>query len=369
MRWFRRCASSCAALIAIAPPLSAEPAKKTTTKKDETAPPPRVELRIEPRSPRAWAMTVANTGDAPLKIVADARLLRLEIAPSADEEESKDAQAEKTLKKKGETKTAKSIECVLPAAMRSSERTLVLAPGSRYLEVFDPRLFCLDASKHLVDGAKVTARLGWSSAKGKAKGKAEPKPPFVVAPASTKDDVAPLDEIASSTFVLPAKAAFSPTTTAAPSPAVPLVAHSGAGHSAFDGKGAHVTLRIVNASAEARRVYARPQLVGAIVRSPRGVITSCDGWARPAPIVDFVVALAPKGEWAATISLDEVCPASTFDVPGLYEITPRLHADPVPWEPKAVVGEIIADTPELLRIETGKKPFHDAPPVALDTSE
>ena len=342
---------------------SAAPAKKEPAPK---LPPPSVELRIEPRPMHAWVMTVTNTGDVPLKLVADARLLRLEIEPPPGE--PVEEKPSKTAKGKAKKKTAaKTVECVLPASMRSDARTLVLQPGSRYLEQFDPRLFCLDASKHLAAGAKVTAHLGWSAGKGKTLAA-----PFVVTAAtpSAAKEIASAKEIVASAVEVGEKSAIVPKTAAlAPTTKMPLLAHSGAAHSLLHGKDASETIVIVNASSEPQRVYARPQLVGARVRSPKGVVTSCEPWARPAPIVDFVVRLKPEAKWTASVELNGLCPDGTFDVPGLYEIVPRLHADPIPWEPSAVAGEIVADTPQLLRIEEGEKPFHDLPPFSLDTSE
>jgi len=337
-------------------------------------PPPSVELRIEPRPQNAWVLVVTNTGDVPLKIVADARLLRFEVEPppSEDEEETAPPKDDKGKAKtkanaKAKKKADKPLECALPASMRSDGRTLVLAPRSRYLEQFDPRLYCLDGSKKIVAGAKITAKLGWSAGKAKT-----PAGPFVVTASTPSDasEIASAKEIAAPPVVVPEKGAVTtPVGVTPPTSKMPLLAHPGGAHSALVGKNASMTIHVVNDSSESQRIYARPQLVGARIKSPKGAITVCDGWARPAPIVDFVVRLKPDAKWSATVTLAAICPDHTFDVPGLYEVTPRLHADPIPWEPKAVVGEVVADTPQLLRIEEGEKPFHDLPPVALNTSE
>jgi hypothetical protein len=340
-------------------------------------PPPSVELRVEPRPQHAWVMMVTNTGDVPIKIVADARLLRFEIEPPREEDPEEATPPPKGKKAAKKKKPDKPLECALPASMRSDARTLVLAPKSRYLEVFDPRLYCLDGAKKIVAGAKVTAKFGW--APGKAKTPAAPFVATAATPDSSKE-IGPAKEIVAGAFVVteksslvPVAAPIFPTTTTTNTSATPtikpLVAHSGTAHSALRGKDATITIHLVNASTETQIVYARPQIVDARVKSPRGVITVCDGWAHPAPIVDFVVRLKPEAKWSATVSLASICPDGTFDVPGLYEIIPRMHADPISWEPKAVTGDIIADTPQLLRIEEGGKPFYDFPPSTLTTSE
>jgi hypothetical protein len=82
-----------------------------------------------------------------------------------------------------------------------------------------------------------------------------------------------------------------------------------------------------------------------------------------------VTKLAKGATWSATVELSSICPAGTFDYPGLYEVLPLLHAPPIPGVPTAKWGDILAEAPQLLRIEEGKKPYHDVPPYALTTSE
>ena len=356
-----------------------KPASKPKKPEPPPLPAPQVELRIEPRPANGWVMSVRNTGEVPLEIVADARLLRFELVPTPSLDGASsivdDAAASKPkpgAKKKGsKPKSADDrAECALPTSMRSDARRLVLAPGARYLEEFDPRLYCLDLSSKLGEGTAVFARLGWAPPKS---GKLAT--PFVVVPKPTSGPamVAAAKELAAPTVVVPAKASVVGS-LAAPSKVnlltgAPLVVHPGGARSFFAQKDAQLTVRLRNESSDAHVVYARPQLVGGKVRSPNGTVTVCDGWARPAPIVDFVVHLAPKGEWAATVGLDDLCPPGTFDRPGLYEVTPTLHADAIPWAPTAVTGALTADTPALVRIEEGKLPFHSAPPLALQTSE
>jgi len=388
LRWLRPfaafgAATSCALTLSVAAPPAPKsvaplasasvpkPAAKKAAKKAAVppAPEPHIALRLEPRPQNAWVVSIVNEGDAPLEIVADARLLRLEVEPPSDVEETAEPGAAKSkakFKKLAKKPTEKTFTCTLPLAMRSDERTLVLAPGRRYLEAIDPRLFCLDASKKIIEGTKVTAKLGWAPAKQGAQ-----KPPFIVRPPpSSTGSLAAMKELVAEPVVVTKKNAprFG---NGAPSSGKTkaLVARAGKAQSALRATNAQVTLQVENVSEETVSVYARPQLVAATVRSPRGIVTACDGWARPAPIVDFVVRLKPNARWSATVLLASICPKGTFDLPGLYEIVPRLHADPVPWEPKAIVGDIVADTPQLLRIEEGEKPFHDLPPLSLDTSE
>jgi hypothetical protein len=345
------------------------------------AAPPDVKLTVtRPSAGGAWTMEVANTGGVPLHLDADARLLRLEITPIASASASASASGKK---KPAAPKTPPHFTCELPAAMRTEGRSLVLEPGKRYLEVFDPRLFCLDETTKLGAGAKVTATLGWAPGKGAL------APPFVVAPvvsasasasasASDRARVASAKEIAAPELDIPAHVISSPsastsTSTSAsasavakvpPPPKPVMVAKGGSARSVYDGKDAAVSIVVTNESASTTSLYARPQVIGVFVRGPRGERTKCEPQLLPAPIVDFVVTLAPGASWTGDTRLDSLCPQGTFDRPGLYELWPVLHATALPWKPTAFSGDVRAVVPQLLRVETGKLPFHDAPPIA-----
>lgn len=340
----------------------------------QTLPEPQAHLRLEQRA-GYWVMEVSNTGEEPLRIVADARLLRLEITTVPSSSASTD---DPSKKKKAPKKTEpKTIVCELPASMRSPARTLTLAPSARYVEPFDPRLLCLDRARELVIGASVEGKLGWPTPKvGKVAA------PFVVAPmpgpsASSKPTLASEKELVAASVVVENKAKTTGTSTSSvvvkitqPKPLLSLVAHPGAARSAYDGGHASVTIVVRNESDEPHSVYARAHLISAIVRGPRGQVVRCAGYPlAPAPIADFVTKLSPNGSWSATVELSEICPSDTFDTPGLYEVTPVLHAPPLPKVTNAISGDLVSDAPQLLRIETGPKPFHDAEPFALLTSE
>ncbi len=343
----------------------------------EVLPPPSISLRVDPRQDDQWVMEISNDGEVPLRVIADARLLRLEITPPPVVVSA--VITAPPLKAKLVVKTAKTNKaddghriCELPTSMRSSERVLELPPHTRYLEAFDPRLFCLGASSSLlVPGSTVVAKLGWAAPKSGVLA-----PPFAVAPppppiasaSIDKPTVASAKELAGASFTLKAKSPKPGPASPPKSPA--LVAKTGAARSVLAEKDADVTLVVRNESGDDVIIYARPQLVAALVRSPRGDRTLCEGWKPPpAPIVDFVTKLKPGGEWSTTIGIVGLCPPGTFDRPGLYEVQPVLHAQLIPKIPKAFVGDIYAKEPQLIRIEEGKKPFHDFQPFALTTSE
>ena len=394
MRWLLRASMPLGVvLLGLA---SATRAAKPTTAKAPELPAPDVRLRIEQRPGDAWVMEISNVGTVPLRVDADARLLRLEITPPGA---AAPAPTPKN-KAKGKPKDDPNapFTCELPTSMRADGRHLLLPPGGRYLEAFDPRLYCLDRSSRIVEGATIVARLGWAPPKAGTL-----KPPFVVAPppvpfasasVSAPVTVAAAKEIGATSVAVKTKTPITPppipsaSASAAPSgsasgsgakgpppPPVaktksPLVAHAGAARSVLADKYADVTFVMRNEGADTITVYARPQLVAAYVRGPRGLFAMCEGFSPvPAPIVDFITKLKPGGTWSATVAIMSICPPGTFDYPGLYEVTPLLHAQPIPDVPTAITGDVYADKPQLVRIEEGKKPFHDVLPFVLVTSE
>ena len=417
MRWLLR-ATTCSRVVLLglasstlaSSTLAAKPVSKAAE-----LPAPDIKLRIEQRPGDYWVMEISNQGSVPLRVDADARLLRLEITPPASAATTTGAEPPKKAFAKKPTKKddpRAPVDCELPTTMRVDGRHLVLPPGGRYLEAFDMRLYCLDRSARIVEGATVVARLGWAPP-AKA---ATLKPPFVVGPppvsfasAATAAPVlvASAKEIGAPSALVKAKtspAAPTPIPSAAvtsvaamvaasasasasasgssgktskpppppPLPKVksPLVVTGGAARSVLAEKYADVTLVLRNEGAETVTVYARPQLVAAFVRGPRGVAAMCEGFMPPpAPIVDFITKLKPGATWSATVALSSLCPPGTFDYPGLYEVTPLLHAQPIPEVPTAITGDVYAERPQLVRIEEGKKPFHDVLPFVLVTSE
>ncbi len=334
--------------------------------KPEPLPTPEVALAIDTASslggPNGWVLTVKNNGTAPLRLTADARLLRLFVTPPAPSAVAK-----------GKPKPAapKTLECVLPSSMREEGRSVVLPPGARYVEAFDPRLYCLDTK--VEPGSSVSARLGFPAGKAKVL-----EAPFVVVPvgsglASVKELAAPSWIIAEPSTPAPGVGA-SASTSAAVKPWKPLSASAGGARSVADVSGAEVTIHVKNTSTTAVTLYARPQLVDVRVVGPRGFPVACNGpIVQPAPIVDFVGVIGVGQTWSATVPLAGLCPPHTFDVPGLYLLTPMLRAPALSKTltgnaKNVFAGEVVAEAPQLLRIETGKKPFHDVPPIALSAS-
>jgi hypothetical protein len=145
-------------------------------------PKPDVKLTLDaPTTHGPWTVHVANTGDIPVRLVADARLLTLELTPRG---------------------ARKPLRCQLPADMRpadDTERTLVLPPKRSYSESFEPRLYCFGEREleALEATTIVVARLGWAE---RANGRG---PHVVSAIEGVEPEVAPLADIASPPLSLP----------------------------------------------------------------------------------------------------------------------------------------------------------------------
>jgi hypothetical protein len=331
----------------------------------------------------AWTIQVSNVGAVPLRLDADARLLRLEVSPLPSASASASASAKPGAKKLPAPKAPPPTICELPASMRAEGRPLVLQPGQRWIEVFDPRLFCLDATSKLDAGARVVATLGWPAGKTLT-------PPFVIEPVvsasasasasgspsaatSSAPRVASAKELAAPAIEIPPRAPASASASGSasakpPAPAPALIARGGAARSIYAGKDAEVTVVVSNGSASAQTIYARPSGIGVLVRGPRGERTQCDPGLMSAPIVDFIVQIGAGGAWTGATRLDALCPPGTFDRPGLYELWPTLRAPAIPDRPNAFAGTLRAASPQLLRVETGKLPYQDALPIAAPTA-
>jgi hypothetical protein len=313
-------------------------------------PAPSVRLAVEVVAGTQLRMTVENQGSVPFELVADARLLRFEVELPAAAPDPK-----------GKARKPTTFECALPASMRKEERTLVLPPAGRYVETFDLRLHCLDRIAQLVAGAKLTPRLGWPAPKvGK------PRPPFVArATDPGAPDLASAKEIGGGPFVLAAPLIGAPPANGmwTPSKDDAIEATPGASISSASSDGAQVSIVLRNVSDGPRAIYARPQLIEARVVDPDGRTVDCTGrLLTPNPVADFVTRLPANGRWLGGNALAPLCPPGTFDQPGLYLVTPIAQLPPLPNVPNAASGSVESRSPMLLRIETGKKPFHAAEP-------
>jgi hypothetical protein len=331
-----------AAVVPVAPKVVA--AKGRPRAKEPPAPAgptPDVKLTIDAPTARGpWTMRVTNGGDVPVRLVADARLLVLEVTP------------------RGATKP---LRCELPADMRPGDdmdRPLVLPPGRSYAERFEPRLYCfgprpLDA---LSQGSIVVGRLGWQ-------GGNRARPPFEVASiAGVEPELAPLKEIVSPPVGLPDEPSIP---IEAPPPVSPddpdrvtLTLRGPVTVDAQSMTGAATTVTLHNAGKRAVIVRFRPETLRFDVTGPGGA-ESCRWPLSPvAAMRDLFTTVPPGGSTELSVLLAAYCSGHAFAEPGLLLVRPGLdtrHASGADLALRTFDGEVLAASPVLVRLHQGLK--------------
>ena len=307
-------------------------------------PTPAVKLTLDAPTPRGtWTMRVTNEGDIPLRLVADARLLVLEVTP------------------RGATKP---VRCELPADMRPGddmERPLVLPPGRSYVESFEPRLYCF--GQHLLDalaqGSIVVGRLGWL-------GGNKERPPFEVASiAGVEPELAPLKDIASPPIGLPDEASATLETAPARRPDDPDPATlTLRGPGSIDAQRApaiSVTVTLHNGGKRAVIVRLRPETLRFAVTAPRGP-EDC-GWplSPVAAMHELFSTVPPGGNAELNVLLDAYCTGHSFDLPGLVVVRPELDtrkASGAEIALRTFDGRVVATSPTVVRLHQGLQQPH-----------
>jgi len=156
----------------------ADGAKATGPAKPSKAALP-VSLTIVAPTPDApWTMKVENTGDHPIRIPGDVRLLSFDL----------------------EKKSGGTMKCSAPAGLRPSkfpnDRELYLKPGESFQQNFDPRLYCFNAATDaLTGGTTVHPHYGFG-------GGARATGPFAAQGLDRPEEFAALPQIDGPTIVL-----------------------------------------------------------------------------------------------------------------------------------------------------------------------
>lgn len=377
--------------LATIPSFAAGPAKKAP-KKEEPPPLPPAEARfviIAPTTTGPWTLRIDNDGKIPLRIPADARLLKLVV----------DTPVEK----------AKPVTCAAPKALRPEAfpetRALLLGPGESYAETFDPLLYCFgkDAAA-LQPNALVHASFGWEPPK--KQGKKPSAGPFAVETTQREPTIASLPVLVAPSILLGADVVPSAPAVA---PAVASPGQNGEGGpkpeaKPEDGKGevkaepkteAPATKPLVDERA-GRLVLSTPAFVDA--SSPRGVTiaaTAKNDGLRPITVAlrpwmlsfhiegpyghvvdcpssparglprDAFTKLSPGKSTTFSVILAEVCPRDSFPRPGTYRITTTLSAGETLPNVDAYTAEVTTPTATILRVVDAPNPFHADAPRAI----
>jgi len=338
--------------------------------------PPSITVSIATTSPKRWVLRVENTGTIPLRIVADPRLLELEITPpeaAAVEGTSPRARGAKPPR-------PRTVTCALPADLRPStdvERPLALLPGKVYKEELDPRFFCFGAHEAatLVAGATVTPRYGWAA-------HGRPAPPFVVAPIPSLPsgaDAAPAtprvsaakmivgapvklgaDAVAAATDDRPPMPAVA-TTDVEPRLEVKLSPRLDTG----DADDLSGTITVTNTGARRVTFLLRAQTVGFEVTQPNGGTVQCPPTGGSA-IRELLSTLAPRGSTSLSLLVSSSCPDKTFGLSGIYGVRPRLDTRSASMTLGGVetFAGIVTGPVSLVRIRRSDSAPHRPPPAA-----
>ena len=299
-------------------------------------------------------MRVTNDGDVPVRIVADARLLALDVTPRG-------------------AKTP--VRCELPPDMRPAddlERPLVIPPRRSYAETFEPRLYCFGEKKldALASGTIVEARLGWT--------RPSSQPPFEV---SAIDGIEPLvtpeRSIAAAPIALPDDPTPAPRQTPLrsvtdDSPHLALTSPKAIDAESSSALQIPVTLR--NEGSRTVIVEVSPATFRFDVSAPTH-LERCVWPAFPgAPTRESFTHVPPHGTASLTLILADYCDPKALE-PGLLLVRARLDTRKASGDSiglRTFDGEVVATSPTLVRLHGGQgtKPIvrpRLEPPEAAET--
>lgn len=355
---------------------------------------------VAPSPKGPWTMRIDNVSESPIRIPADARLLRFEITPAATEADKK----------------PKKVKCEAPPGLRPKsfpeERALVLKPGESYIESFDPHLFCFGKNASALEGGGlVRTRFGWDPPP--SWDRRPLKAPFAVANLDLPADGRSQRELSAAPIVLShgihERASYDgePPTMGPDAPPKKHGHHGPHGkHHGPPGPKEKVDLRdynvprlevdtakfadatsastisvVVRAKNDGRRemlAALRPRMLSFEVTGPLLLDwqrpdreTQCLPSQQKAAIPrEMFHSFAPDESVSFSVLVAELCPKGTFLRPGIYRVRPTMHAT----ESGAELG-LAAHTETsrslhetLVRVHTGRLPYHLMPPVAIETS-
>lgn len=346
----------------------------TPARADDDEPPP-LRLEVVAELGRPWKMVVTNVSKIDLRVPADARLLSLEVVPAPKAE---DFDPKKKHKPKAYVR-GKMPVCRVPADMRApevgSDRMVVLKPGQRYVEVFDPMAICgtSKVGDTLGPGALVYPSYGYAPRK-----KDDDKPPFVAEPIHAADD----DEDAWKQILAPPVFLNRPPEApAAPGaaddddeddrrPRVEVTTQERVDSQSSSDLTVRATIK--NVGERAALLHLRQDDLQFVVGTPGGFQILCRLGPQPRGAVpDFFETWRPGRSRSYTTRLREVCPNGTFDRPGVYtaHASVFLRQTGDPQHLTAFVTTADAEHDTKIRVRKGKLPYHAAPPRVLGPDE
>ena len=254
--------------------------------------PSNVVAPVDARWLRVLSLEVTSWSDA--EVLADRRLLRLEIMPKTEA---------------NSRHHVRPLVCADPDAPRASahpsrvQSAAELGPEHRYEEWIDLREYCWGHALDLLNaGAHVKATFGFAHATRGA---------WV---ARSPGDAVSVSELDAGEFdVAPEAATHS----------VAVVSVAAIDRDIDDGSRGTITAS-VRTSGETRLVYVRPDLFSFQIRSAVGATTCGMPRDEAHPLPDFVQTVDLHRTAHVSLDMQVIC-KKAFPMPGIYEITPSLH--------------------------------------------
>jgi hypothetical protein len=294
-------------------------------------------------------MRVTNAEDVPVRIVADARLVWLEVTPRG---------------------ARKAERCELPPDMRPGDdldRALVVPPGRAYVETFEPRLYCFGGKADaLAPGAIVVAHLGWA-------GRARTPPLEVSAIDGTGASFGPSRAIDAPPVGLPdepTEAPAAPTPPADPAADAPRLAlRSGEAVDAEAPNDIVIPVTLSNEGSRAVIVRFSPETLAFDVTGPAATEPCAWPTALGAPTREAFTTLAARGTASLTVVLRDYCPGRVTDRSGLLSVKARLDTRKASGEAiglRTFDGQVAATAPALVRLHRGAAPEPHGRPQLKD---
>ena len=320
----------------------------------------RVLLSVVPTStPWTWSIRLENQDEAPVRIIADIRSLRLLVRSHGD---------------------STYHVCALPSRMKPDRvhRWLQLDPGQAWQETFDPRLFCwgTKASQRLAPGASITAFYGYHRSPRRHRWR---RPhvralPSILLPVFDPAPFGPSSELVSLTTWL-RKTSPSPLDVSSaiasakkkkrPYRETKLALDAPRWSDAPTPRNTWLSVRLRNVGNHPAVVHLRPDNLVVNVTGPDGGTGQCGPGPKARALVrDFFRTIGPGQSARIRMRLYEYCGPDMFQQPGLYKLVASvvLRETGASYGLQAFTGDVTARHETLLRVQTGRLPWYSDPP-------
>lgn len=323
---------------------------------DDALSPPPLTLSLAPEAGGgSWRLKIENTGDVPVRVAADPRLLVLDITAPA-------GTVLDTPKKGVRPSTSLSVTCKLPDDSRpaNDEGSGLVIPGKRSWTVpIDPLFYCFGPRERhaLVAGAVVTAHFGWPVVTTKGKPKAPAGPSVAMPVGAAVGKLATAKELVAAPITLTNAVA----TAASPANETPSTMAVTMAETKDVARGTEIesSVTVTNEGDQTAVFLFRPETVRFSVAGPQGSQTCGGNVSVDSPIRELYGSVGAKHKASLSLLLDQVCPVDTFDEPGIYRVTATLDTTQASgrriglrtWD-----GESTAKAPLLLRVRLPRRP-------------